>query len=416
MYRDPSFYAGVRRTLFVQTILALCVWIYFYYDYENITKNASISEEISTYQHYIAEPVEAAQIVHEIQEWSESLRYQWIFGDILIDSTTEWTTLSNTTTSVKNIHISPESVDVLPYVMYQYDNALIDSQVGRYFIEKGLPIYNQFIRDLPIINNYVTNPIVVYDRISENFSHLYDLIASGDYAGLVRVFESIENSLQNVWQIVSLQTNFTDNEEFHYLFSKIHIDSDDMYRTHIENISTLFGINPTLIKAAVMTEQIRAFYTYRGYIKSIIKSNKFIMVMSQMSYGIGGIKEWTAMRIEEYFYNNYPDIYTSYFAYAKWYLPYQYTSERIARLTQTDDYFYQILYIGGLIKMILDNWSSAGVDISSQPGIILTLYNFGDKAPHGDPQVWWAEIVINGRTYSFGWLGMLLYYILEIYG
>jgi hypothetical protein len=179
-----------------------------------------------------------------------------------------------------------------------------------------------------------------------------------------------------------------------------------------------FGINPTLIKAAIMTEQMRWFYTYRGYIKNIIKSNKFVMVMSQMSYGIGGIKEWTAMRIEEYFYNNYPDIYTSYFAYsAKWYLASSVHEWKNCEI-DADGWLFlpNIVYWRTWSRWYLDNWSSACVDISSQPWIILTLYNFGDKAPHGDPQVGWAEIVINGDTYSFGGLGMLLYYILEVYG
>lgn len=416
MSNNWSFYRGVRRTLFVQCILASCIWIYFYYDYENITKNASISEEIASYQHHIAQPVQAAQVVYQEDNWSESLDYQWIFGSIAVDTQTQWTTLSNTTVSNKTINISQDSIDVLPYVMYQYEQGLIDGQLARYLIKQWLTVYNQFILDLPIINNYVVNPVMIYDKISDAFGAIYDLVSRQDYVGLVTLFYSVENSIQNAWDIISLQTDFTYDEEFQYLFSKIHVDVDDMYRTHIENVSSLFSINPTLIKAAIMTEQMRWFYTYRGYIKNIIKSNKFVMVMSQMSYGIGGIKEWTAMRIEEYFYNNYPDIYTSYFAYSAGYLPQQYTNERIARLTQTDDYYYQILYIGWLIKMILDNWSWAGVDISSQPWIILTLYNFGDKTPHPHPQVGWAEISINRNTYSFGGLGMLLYYILEIYG
>jgi hypothetical protein len=66
--------------------------------------------------------------------------------------------------------------------------------------------------------------------------------------------------------------------------------------------------------------------------------------------------------------------------------------------------------------MILDNWTNAGVDIIHKPGIILTLYNFGDKEVNPDPQVGGAEIEINGTNYSFGALGMILYYIMEVYG
>jgi hypothetical protein len=411
-----QFYQWVKRTLAIQAIIAICVGTYFYYNYENITKSKSISEQIENYKEHTAAPVQAAHVIASTQDGQEDLQYQWLFGAIQVASKTEWDTLQNTTKSIQTIDISQDSIDAAPYVMHAVENGTIDGNLARYLIGKWLATYNQFLQDLPIINNYLLNSLSISNQASATWQELYTLIQSKDYKWLVAVLQSIENAIPAPIGIMSLQTNFTADEEFQYLFSKIYVDEDNMYRDHIQSVATLFGIDPNIMRAAIMTEQIRWFYTYRWYIKNIIKSNKFIMVMSQMSYGIWGIKEATAMRIEEYFYTNYPDIYSTYFIYPEWYLPTQYTNARISRLTQTNDFYYQILYIWGLIKMILDNWTNAGVDIASKPGIILTLYNFGDKEVNPDPQVGGAEIEINGTNYSFGALGMILYYIMEVYG
>ncbi|MBP7841565.1 hypothetical protein KA037_02705 [Patescibacteria group bacterium] len=69
--------------------------------------------------------------------------------------------------------------------------------------------------------------------------------------------QSIENAIPAPIGIMSLQTNFTADEEFQYLFSKIYVDEDNMYRDHIQSVATLFGIDPNIMRAAIMTEQIR---------------------------------------------------------------------------------------------------------------------------------------------------------------
>ena len=54
-----------------------------------------------------------------------------------------------------------------------------------------------------------------------------------------------------------------------------------------------------------MTEQLRGFFTYRGLMKQVIATQKYMMVMQQMSRGIGGVKEKTAKQIESFIKEKY---------------------------------------------------------------------------------------------------------------
>ena len=63
----------------------------------------------------------------------------------------------------------------------------------------------------------------------------------------------------------------------------------------------------------------------------------------------------------------------------------------------------------------MDLRKDAGIDISNNPWVVLTLYNIGSKNPHKNPEVWWSDLNIAGKRYSFGSLGMLLYYYMKIY-
>ncbi|MBP7061321.1 hypothetical protein KA037_02700 [Patescibacteria group bacterium] len=49
---------------------------YFYYNYENITKSKSISEQIENYKEHTAAPVQAAHVIASTQDGQEDLQYQ----------------------------------------------------------------------------------------------------------------------------------------------------------------------------------------------------------------------------------------------------------------------------------------------------------------------------------------------------
>jgi len=63
--------------------------------------------------------------------------------------------------------------------------------------------------------------------------------------------------------------------------------------------------------------------------------------MSKQSFGIGGMKLQTAEQLEQRLATNKPEIYKTYFSYED---PKNISQQRLARLTDSQDYYYQILY------------------------------------------------------------------------
>jgi hypothetical protein len=68
--------------------------------------------------------------------------------------------------------------------------------------------------------------------------------------------------------------------------------------------------------------------------------------MSKQSFGIGGMKLQTAEQLEQRLASNEPTLYQKYFSYEN---PNNISQQRLARLTDTKNYYYQILYSAGLL-------------------------------------------------------------------
>lgn len=169
-----------------------------------------------------------------------------------------------------------------------------------------------------------------------------------------------------------------------------------------------------LTLAAILTEQFRYNWTYRGIIKKYMKNTPFIFSMTKWSYWIWWIKEFTWNKIMEdsQIYDNYNKVFEGLSSD-------EYKDMSTKNLLQTK--YWEVVYPNVLISNIINRWNKAWYSIEDKPWIILTLYNFGNssnKKPHKDPKIWWAVIKLNenkNREYTFWWLWEALYYYIKIY-
>ncbi len=187
----------------------------------------------------------------------------------------------------------------------------------------------------------------------------------------------------------------------------------------INHTASIVGISPRLIVSALVVEQLRLFHSDREIFKSVFAPLKILGTQSQFSWGVMGIKQDTAIQIE----NNLID------TNSPWYtgealahiLDYPATTtdkdaDRFARLTDEHDRYYSYLYGASALKELISQWKKAGIDISNRPEILATLFNIGfqNSHPHPDPESGGAAIALGTETYSFGDLAGRFYYSDEL--
>lgn len=172
------------------------------------------------------------------------------------------------------------------------------------------------------------------------------------------------------------------------------------------------GISPRLIASQVAVEQLRLFTTNRELFKTVFAPLKILGVQSQFSWGVVGIKQETAIEVEEYLKN--PS--SSFYPGKKYEHLLDFTSrnsdeERFMRIINENDRYYSYLYAGLLLKELETQWNKAGYDIAGKPDILSTLFNIGFKysKPNANPKSGGASIPIEGKDYSFGSLAGELY-------
>jgi hypothetical protein len=186
----------------------------------------------------------------------------------------------------------------------------------------------------------------------------------------------------------------------------------------IDSVANLTGVEPRLIVAVLVGEQIRLFNSKREAYKKWIGPLKILSVESTFSLGVTGIKVPTAQRIER----NLKDS-TSIFYLGKRYeslLDFSTKSagsERFGRLTSYKNHFYSYLYAALNVKQIKVQWERSGFPIDSRPEILATLYNIGFEAsvPKDNPVVGGSGINIKGKRYSFGAVAYEFYYSGELF-
>ncbi len=186
----------------------------------------------------------------------------------------------------------------------------------------------------------------------------------------------------------------------------------------IDSVANLTDVEPRLIVAVLVGEQIRLFNSEREAYKKWIGPLKILSVETTFSLGVTGIKIPTALTIER----NLKDRESVFYLGKKYehLLDFQtnnITDERFKRLTSYKNHFYSYLYAALNIKQIKTQWECAGFPIGDRPEILATLYNIGFEVsvPKENPVVGGSTVMIHRKPYSFGAIAFEYYYSGELY-
>jgi hypothetical protein len=175
------------------------------------------------------------------------------------------------------------------------------------------------------------------------------------------------------------------------------------------------GVPARLIVANLVVEQLRLFFTERAFYKQFFAPLKILGAQTQFSWGVMGMKEVTAVQVE----NNLKNPASPFYPGSQYEHLLDFSSvnasstvdARFARMTDQHNHYYSYLYAGLALKEIETQWQHAGFSLDNRPDVLATLYNIGfeHSTPNANPQVGGAAIVINAVTYSFGGLAKQFY-------
>lgn len=206
----------------------------------------------------------------------------------------------------------------------------------------------------------------------------------------------------------------------------------------IDSVSKVTGVESRLIVACLVGEQIRLFNSNRETYKKVIGPLKILSVESMYSYGVTGIKENTAKKIEYYL----KDDSSPYYLGEEYERLISYPGEndstysesdysavrdkldtlsgkdaiRMNRLVDYRNHYYSYLYAALFVKQIKMQWQRAGFPIDDRPEILTTLFNVGypQSVPKKDPKVGGSGIDVHGKRYTFGMITYEFYYSGEL--
>ena len=181
----------------------------------------------------------------------------------------------------------------------------------------------------------------------------------------------------------------------------------------INEAGRLTGVEPRMIVGCLIGEQIRLFNSKREMFKKYLGPVKVLSVQSQFSYGVNGIKDFTAEAVEQHLQDP-----TSEFYMGKAYehlLDFEtddHATERYNRLVDYRNHLYSYIYTGCILHQTMLQWRRAGYDISDRPDVLFTLFNvgFSQSVPKPDPVPGGSHIEVGDRMYTFGGIGFDFYY------
>lgn len=342
--------------------------------------------------------------------------YSGALGSIEFGERSIGTPYQKTDIDYSTIRININLHDTAIYTLSAFKQWLIGWSVARYLFQHGNDItqFEQIINDLNFLTKYTkTSPIT--SPASSIRNKLDTLLHQDDHKELISYFTVLEESIQQVLHTAvspARSNSLLSSEQFAYVYNQIHIDKKQQYNKHIQSAAKLFNLNPNLIKACIMVEQLRAFYTFKWLFKQIAKTNTYLTIMTKQSFGIGGMKLATAEQLENRIAKNNPEIYNQYFAYTN---PNNINQQRLQRLTDSENYYYQIFYSAGLLYRYNQERTQQWYHIHDNPWLLATMYNIGYSDPHPNADIGGAFFTMEWDRYSFGGLAMLIYYYLEIF-
>ena len=175
----------------------------------------------------------------------------------------------------------------------------------------------------------------------------------------------------------------------------------------------LTGVEPRLIVGCLVGEQIRLFNSKREMFKKYLGPVKVLSVQSQFSYGVNGIKEFTAKAVEEHLKDPNSEYYMGpAYEHLLDFTTNDHTTERYNRLVDYRNHLYSFIYTGCILHQTMLQWKRAGYDISDRPDLLFTLFNvgFSQSVPKADPKAGGSHIEVGDRIYTFGGIGYDFYY------
>lgn len=185
----------------------------------------------------------------------------------------------------------------------------------------------------------------------------------------------------------------------------------------IDQAAAVAGIEPRLIVASAIVEQLRLFYSQRELYKKFFEPLKILGNSNKISLGVMGIKEATAVETENHLKDkNSPFYLGENLENALDFKTADHVGERYNRLTTEGEYYYSYLYAALYLKEMMTQWKNAGFDIQYRPEIVATLFNVGfpQSKPNNSPKVGGSEIQVGDAKYSFGSLAYEFYYSGEL--
>ena len=185
----------------------------------------------------------------------------------------------------------------------------------------------------------------------------------------------------------------------------------------IDSAANILGIEPRLIAMVLIGEQIRLFNSEREIFKRALMPLKILSVGNMISFGVTGIKEFTAKEVENNLKNTDSPFYLGkYYENIIQFKTANIDEERMANLVNYKNHFHSYLYAGLIIMQIREQWRKAGYDISNRPEILATLFNVGFRVskPKPNPIVGGSRIKVGDKEYTFGGIGFEFYYSGEL--
>lgn len=203
---------------------------------------------------------------------------------------------------------------------------------------------------------------------------------------------------------------------------KLAVSKDKKY---IDSVYKVTGVEPRLIVACLVGEQIRLFNSNRESYKRYMGPLKMLALENHLSYGVTGIKNGTALMIESYLKQKTSPFYPG----EKYEMLLDYDSTinyassvndtlnvRLQRLVQWENHYYSYLYTALYLRQINAQWEKAGFPIDNRPEILASLFNLGFQrsVPKKNPAVGGSVYKIKEKEYTFGAVAFEFYYSGEL--
>lgn len=197
----------------------------------------------------------------------------------------------------------------------------------------------------------------------------------------------------------------------------------------IDSVSKITGVESRLLVMCLVGEQIRMFNSFREKFKSQVYKYNHIILTRNIGYGVTGILQNTALKIEANLFNKNSPFYAGDYyqkclnvtdSFPGLVAPDDtieiHKNLTIQRLMKGGDHFYSYLYTAFFLRQFEAQWNKSGKSLAFRPEIIATLYNLGyqKSKPNNDPKVGGSEFKVGDYDYTFGGLCYEFYYSGEL--